>query len=197
MVDLLSNKEEFLKVQGFLNKKKSRKRYDWNISSMKLMPTELYANKEITVGGGKVALLKGSSVRLTGTTNFDGNKLEDGRIAVIDGVAIHIAIGDKNKPSHSVDFTKNILPAAFAYANLTLKQNDEVLIKLPITSIINGNDGFDGKYRDLGGYSLVLDKHAVELEIEFPDDVVAPTLDAGKSIHVSTIFRGFETYIKR
>ncbi|MDB0601340.1 hypothetical protein PL373_09300 [Tenacibaculum maritimum] len=199
-LNYLSNKEGVLRAFTFFKERYAEKPSIFTDgTSIKPMPSELYVNKEITVGGGKVSLLIGSTDNEIGVTNFDGNKLEEGRAFAIDGIGFHLAIADSKTKPYNVDFSKGLSGAdrkAFQFAILTIRQKNEVIASLPISSILNGQENTYNKYRDID-LSLIEPKTKVEIEIEFPEEVEAPTLADGKAVFVSTVYRGYETYQKR
>ncbi|MFL0077015.1 hypothetical protein V3A08_07450 [Tenacibaculum maritimum] len=198
MMNYLSNKEGALRALTFFIERHEEKPIFSSKSEIKPMPSEVYVNKEITVGGGTIDLLKGSANNEVGVTNFDGNKLDDGRAFAVDGVAFHIAIGDSGAHPYNVDYDKGVQSSEFQpfqFANLVLKQNNEILVKLPISSIENGKENFS-EYRDLD-LTLISPKTKVEVQIQFPDDVAVPVLDDGKALFVSAKFRGYESYQRR
>lgn len=197
-MNYLSNKEGALRALTFFRERHQEKPIFGKGDEIKPMPSEVYVNKEITVGGGTLDLLKGSTNNEVGVTNFDGNKLDDGRAFVVDGVAFHIAIGDAGAKPYNVDYDKGIASAEFQpfqFANLVLKQNNEILVKLPISSIENGKENFS-EYRDLD-LTLISPKTKVEVQIQFPDDVAVPSLATGKAFFVSVKYRGYESYQRR
>lgn len=198
-MNYLSNKEGQLRAFTFFKEEHAKKPIFSVGAEIKPMQSELYVNKEITVGGGKVSLLIGSTDNETGVTNFDGNKLDEGRAFAIDGIAFHIGLGDTKEKPFNVDFTQTLTGVqkmAFQFANLVIRQKNELIFSLPISSILNGNEGIENLYRDLD-LILIKPKEKVEVEIEFPDGVTPPTLEAGKSMFVSVVLRGYETYQRR
>lgn len=198
-MNYLSNKEGHLRAFTFFKEEHAKKPFFPVGAEIKPLESELYVNKQITIGG-KVPLLVGATDNELGITNFDGNKLEEGRAFAVDGVAFHVAIDDAGKSLGNVDFAKGLTSAEkapFQYANLVLRQKNELLVKLPISSIWNGKSSIDNDYRDLS-LTLIKPKDKVEVEIEFPDGVQNPaTLTAGKEFYVSAVYRGYESYSKR
>ncbi len=193
-MEFLPNNELFLKTATFLKKQLVYKGYDWNVSKMKPMDGELYANAKVEVGG-TVELLTGASTEVRGVTNFNGNKLVKNRIFVTDAIAFGYAIDDETKAEHEVEYVYNKIPAYLRHANIVLKQKDERVISMPIGSIINGREN-GSQYRQLGALALIEDDSLVNLEIEFPQGVKAE-IPEGKKLFVSFYMKGIETYIKR
>ena len=197
-MNYLSNKEGMLRAVTFFMEKHNEKEIFANGDEVKPIPSVLYVNKEIVVGGGRVSLLNGATNNEIGVTNFDGNRLEQGRAFAFDGVTIFVGIGNTGSKGYNVDFAKPLTSEqlkAFQFSNLVLKQNNEILLRLPISSIDNGKVDFSD-YLDLD-LTLIRPEKQVELEIEFPDEIEAPTLEAGKAIFVSPRFRGYESYQRR
>lgn len=198
-MNYLSNKEAYLRAFTFFQENHAMNPMFGIGAKIKPIESELYVNKAITVGGGKLPLLIGSTDNEIGVTNFDGNKLEEGRAFAIDGIAVNLTVSDASAKPYNVDFTKTLTGpqlAAFQFANLNLSQKNERLISLPISAILNGQEGSYKKYRELA-LTLLKPKDKVEIEIEFPDGVTPAALEDGKSIFVSVVFRGYETFQKR
>ena len=177
-------------------------------SGVNLTATELYANKEVAVGGGTTKLLTGSSVREVGITNFDGNQLEKGRIFTYDGVTILLGIDKKGTASSLVNYftLKNgsaEIKKAFDHignADLIIKQSNEIITSVPLRSIVNTQvASSDSVYRDLGSFEVLEDNKAVDINIEFPEGAEVPqsVLGAGNGLFISVVAKGFETYVKR
>lgn len=196
-MNFLSNQEGYLRVTEFLKDQITSKGYKWDTARMKPMDAELYANAKIEVGG-TVPLLTGASQEVKGVTNFNGNKLVKGRVFVADGIALGWAEGADDAAVHSLDYNYTSVPACLAQANLVLKQKDESVIKLPISSIINANGrGNESVYRSLSAFALIEDESVVDYDIEFPQGVQFSPETAGNKLFVSAYLRGFETYLKR
>lgn len=196
-MNFLANQEGYLGVTEFLKDQIHTKGYEWDTARMKPMDAELYANAQIEVGG-TVPLLTGASQEVKGVTNFNGNKLVKGRVFVADGVAIGWAEGADGTAVHSLSYNYGNVPACLAQANLVLKQKDESVIKLPISSITNANGrGRDDVYRTLNAFALIEDDSIVDYDIEFPQGVKYTPATAGNKLFVSAYLRGFETYLKR
>lgn len=195
-MEYFANNEAYLRATEFLKGQIIKKGYDWDTARMKPMDSELYVNKSIEVGG-TVPLLTGASVQERGITNFDGNKLEKGRVFVANGVAFSFVVDDKTKLAHGVTYSSADLPPALAFANLVLKQKDEVIIKIPINALTRANGRANASdYRELGALALIEDNAIVEFDIEFPQGAEM-TVATGKALFVSVSLRGFETYLKR
>ncbi|CAM1374399.1 conserved protein of unknown function [Tenacibaculum litopenaei] len=197
-MNYLANKEGMLRAMTFFQDTHNKKAIFQNGDQIKPMASELYVNKLVSIAGGKQSLLQSGSDNVVGVTNFDGNKLDQGRAFALDGVSFHAAIGDKGAKPYNVDYATGITKAqaqAFQFANLVLRQNNEILMRLPISSILNGKQEFS-EYRDLDLIMLIPQK-VIEVELEFPDEVAAPSVGDGKAIFVSVKFRGYESYQRR
>ncbi len=197
-MNYLSNKEGMLRAVTFFMDKHKEKEIFSNGDEVKPISNVLYVNKEIVIGGGRVSLLNGATNNEIGVTNFDGNRLEQGRAFAVDGVSFFVGIGDAGSKAYNVDYAKALSTEqlkAFQFSNLVLKQNNEVLFRQSISSISDGKLDYS-EYLDLD-LTLVRPEKQIELEIEFPDEIEAPVLEDGKAIFVSPRFRGYESYQRR
>lgn len=161
----------------------------------KLKPTdsELYVRKGVTPGGS-VNLLEGMSASEIGITNFDGQRLDADRIFVISEVTVNYGIATTGTSAKAVDYV-TALPLALKNSHLVVKQDNEVILKLPITSI-NESKSSDNRYRELEAFALLQDQRTTSVDIEFPAGAdLAP--GAGNTGYVEVLFKGFETYVKR
>ena len=195
-MNFLRNEEPYLRISEYLKYKNSMRKENekWNITAMKPMPSFLYANKKVDIGG-TVSLLTGSSVAKRGVTNFDGNSLVKGRVFVASGITLKYAIEDATTPEQDVAYSLVKMPNVLMQSTLVVKQKNEILIELPISDILaateNGNH-----YFKLGSFALLEDDTITEIEIQYPEGAKLP-LDAGKALFTSARLSGFVTYQKR
>lgn len=195
-MNFLKNNETYLRTTEFLLDQIRKKGYDWRVEKMRPMDGELYANAQVDPSGAQ-NLLTGSSKEEKGITNFNGNKLVKNRVFVANGIAFGWGQAAAGTAPHAVEYNYKEIPAFLAQATIVLKQHDEVVLKLPIASIINANGrGNQSVYRELGALSLIEDEAIIEYTIEFPAGVSA-SLEADKVLYVSAYLRGLETYVKR
>ncbi len=195
-MNFLKNEEPYIRITEYLKYKNSKRKENekWNIAAMKPMPSFLYANKKVDIGG-TVSLLTGSSVDKRGVTNFDGNSLVKGRVFVADGVTLKTGIAESATPEQEVNYSPFKLPNVIMQSNLVIKQKNEILINLPICDMvharINGNI-----YFKLGSFALLEDDTITEIELQYPEGAKF-ALEDGKSLFVSARLSGFVTYQKR
>ncbi len=195
-MNFLRNEEAYLRTTEYLKYKNSMRKENekWNIAAMKPMPSFLYANKKVDVGGS-VALLTGSSVAKRGVTNFDGNSLVKGRVFVASGIAIKCAIADEKTPAQDVKYSATSIPNVVMQAHLIVKQKNEILIDLPISDIVEASE--EGSvYFKLGSFALLEDDTITEIDIQYAEGAKL-ALDTGKALFVSSRLSGFVTYQKR
>lgn len=163
----------------------------------KIRPTdsELYVRKAVGSGGnGTVNLLEGLANSEVGISNFDGQRLDADRYFVVNALTVNYGVAATGTSAAAVNYT-TALPAGLKCANVVIKQDNEVLFRIPIASI-NESKSSDTRYRELGAFSLIRDQKTVRVEIEFPDGTdLAP--GAGNAGYVEVLLSGFETYIKR
>lgn len=195
-MNFLKNQEAYLRITEYLKDKNARRKDNekWNIGAMKPMPSFLYANKKVDVGG-TVSLLTGSSVAKRGVTNFDGNSLVKGRVFVADGITFKAVIADATTQEQHAEYSPHKIPNVLKQSNLVVKQKNEILIDLPICDIIEAPE--DGSiYFKLGSFALIEDDTITEIEIQYPEGAKLQ-LEDGKALFVSARLSGFATYQKR
>ncbi|TDQ22754.1 hypothetical protein [Tenacibaculum caenipelagi] len=195
-MNFLANQEMYLRTTEFLKDQIKKKGYNWNTGKMKPMDAELYVNAKVGTSGS-VNLLTGSTQEVRGITNFNGNKLVKERVYVANGVAFGSVVADAGANAASVAYNFNTAPDYLRFANLVLKQKDEVVMKLPIGSIINATGrSNDTVYRDLQAFAFIEDESLITYDIEYPEGVEANIPD-GQALFVSAKLRGLETFLKR
>ncbi len=188
-----SNKEDYVQVATFLGEQNARKGFGWEIGKLKPTPSELYVQGVITAGGTQ-DLLGGSTVQEKGVTNFDGNRLQKGRIFAISDVTVQYGTANGGTKPYNVSYGDE-LPAQLENATLVVRQKNEVIVKLPISAIQNAKKS-DNYYRALGAFALIEPEHQVEMSIEFPSGTSIKT-EGDKKSYIRVLLKGFETYSKR
>jgi len=134
--NILLNEEKFLRVATFLSRQAQRFNLTpEQMNRMKPTPSELFINTEFS-SGGNVSLLDGNTTQQKGVTNFDGNRLENGRFFVIDGVTILYGEAAAGTKVWDVNYNK-ALPAVLQSSDFVVRQNGEIIVKLPVAAIEN------------------------------------------------------------
>jgi len=161
----------------------------------KIKPQDGVLYVRSAVGGTNTQnLLEGKSNQEIGVTNFDGQILNSDRYFVIDSVTINYGVAATGTAAKAVDYS-TALPLALKNANLLIRQDNEVIVKLPVSDI-NEAKSSDERFRTLGAFALLRDQKTITLEIEFPaGGDLAP--GAGNTGYAEVLLKGFETYIKR
>lgn len=189
------NEESYTRVAEFLGMQAPKFGLTFEQAQrMKPTPSELYVNSQFSAGGN-VPLLNGNSTQETGVTNFDGNRLEAGRFFIIDGLTLQYGEADASKKVWEVAYDKK-LPAVLLSSHLVLRQNGEVIVKLPISAIENAKRE-DTFYRKLGALALIEPMQTIELSIETPAGSSITSANGSDKSFVRVLFKGMETYIKR
>ena len=180
--NILLNEEKFLRVATFLSRQAQRFNLTpEQMNRMKPTPSELYVNS-LFAAGGNVSLI-------------DGNSTQHGRFFVIDGITILYGEDDASKKVWEVDYKKD-LPAVLLSSDFVLRQNGEVIVKLPVSAIENAKKT-DDYYRLLGALAVIEPTQTIEMGIETPlGSSITPATSGHKSF-VRVLLRGFETYVKR
>lgn len=132
-----------------------------------------YLNANLSGTAGIKQLVDVNTKRIVGITNLDGNKFLTGRDVVLDGIRItEAAAGATNL--ESADFTGQLIPnAQILTGELTLVQDGNILIDLPISDIVNKSNGVV-EYRHLSHTPLVRADKEFEFYITYPNGVTAP-----------------------
>ena len=195
MNEYFVNEEQYHRVATFL----ARQAAKFNLSPaemarMKPTPSELYINTQFSAGGN-VPLLNGNSTQEVGVTNFDGNRLDNGRFFVIDAITLLYGEAAANKKVWEVDYNKEV-PAELKASHLVVRQNGEVITKLPVASIENAKKSQEF-YRRLGALAVIEPTQTVDVTIETPAGSTITPANASDKSFVQVLLKGFETYIKR
>ena len=189
------NEEQYQRVATFLANQAAKFNLSPDVMArMKPTPSELYVKCKFNAGGN-VPLLNGNSTQEVGVTNFDGNRLDNGRFFVIDSVALLYGEAADSKKVWEVDYNKEI-PAELKASHLVLRQNGEVITKLPVESIYQSSKT-DERYHRLGALAVIEPTQTVDLTIETPAGSSITTANGSDKSFVQVLFKGFETYMKR
>lgn len=195
MNEYFVNEEQYQRVATFLARQAAKFNLSPDVMArMKPTPSELYVNAQINLGGN-IPLLNGNSTQEVGVTNFDGNRLDNGRFFVIEAVTLLYGEADASKKVWEVAYKKEP-PAELLASTLVLRQNGEVIVKLPIVSINNAKRS-DEYYRRLGALALIEPTQTVDVTIESPAGSSITPANSGDKSFVQVLFKGFETYMKR
>ncbi|CEN51301.1 hypothetical protein [Capnocytophaga canis] len=195
MNQYFNNEEQYTRVATFLANQGGR----FGLTAeqamrMKPTPSELYVNS-IFSAGGSVPLLNGNSTQEIGVTNFDGNRLDAGRFFIIEAVTVQYGEAADTKKVWEVKYGDK-MPEVLESSHLVLRQNGEVLVKLPISAIQNAKK-METFYRKLGALALIEPTQTVELTIDTPSGSSITTSNGSDKSFVRVLFKGFETYLKR
>ncbi|UOB18592.1 hypothetical protein [Abyssalbus ytuae] len=198
MFGRINQKEKFLYVIAFLASIPTllSTNIKEKIDQGKVKPqdSELFIRANVGSGNNTINLLEGKTSKEIGVSNIDGQILNSDRYFVIDAVTVNYGIAASATSPKAVDFSTT-LPLALKNANLVIKQDNEVIINLPVAAI-NDAKATDERYRVLAAFALLRDQKTIEITIEFPSGSdLAP--GAGNSGFVEVLLKGMETYIKR
>lgn len=186
------NDEKYLQVEQYLLDVVRKKGITIPTHRMRLAAGEMMVSSKYSAGGSS-NLLNGNVAREVGVSNFDGNKLETDRYFVIDGVTIAYGEGNAADKVYAVEYDKEV-PAVLKSSNLIVRQNGQVLISLPIVSIINAKKKEDF-YRHLNGLVLLEPNQPVEIIIESPvGSTITPS--TGDTSFVRVLLKGYETLLR-
>lgn len=193
--NILLNEEKFLRVATFLSRQAQR----FNLTTeqmnrMKPTPSEIFVNS-LFAAGGNVSLIDGNSTQQKGVTNLDGNRLENGRFFVIEALTLLYGEAADGTKVWDVNYDKT-LPAVLLSSDFVIRQNGEVIVKLPVAAIENAKKT-DDFYRVLGALAVLEPTQTIEMGIETPVGSSITPATSGHKSFVRVLLRGFETYVKR
>jgi len=155
------------------------------------------AVRNLVVAGGDVDILQSYNSYVKGNNDFNGNKLANNRLFIIDSLTINYGTGvtaTVGEKYDSVNYT-TALPPALKSANLVIKQGDQVIRRISI-SAINEAKNTDARWYELHGFALLREDQTTSITIEFPSgsDLAAGANNSG---YVEVIFKGAETVAVR
>jgi hypothetical protein len=137
----------------------------------KVTDTTLYVTARVDGRSSIVKLTSDDTKKAIGITNFDGNKLADGRDAIIDGIKVVYAVG--LLALNNVDWSgATNLPKELANAELKLVQSNVILLSIPLRDLSLSND--DDNFRDIASTPYLASKEPIEWILEFADGVSIP-----------------------
>jgi hypothetical protein len=131
--------------------------------------TTLYLNSRVDGKSSIVKLTNDDTKKAIGITNFDGNKLADGRDAIIDGIKVTYAKGGLALNNVNWNGDKQPLPKELVNAELKLVQSTDILFSMPLSDLELSND--DDDYRDIASTPYLSAKNPIEWILEFADGV--------------------------
>ena len=155
--------------------------------------TVLYIVGEVTSGTTELFKQLTSEKQKVGFTNFDGEKLNSGRNAVIDAISITVATSTSATSPAGLDFSEKadpaILNAIFSWTNGRKK-----VIELPVFDVHNPNTtrSNDELFRGLGHLPILEANEINKCDFEFPVGVT-PDVTGGKRHWVRIALRVNQT----
>ena len=135
----------------------------------KVTDTTLYLNARVDGKSSIVKLTNDDTKKGIGITNFDGNKLADGRDAIIDGIKIIYAKGGLVLNNVEWNGNRQALPKELVNAELKLVQSNVILLNMPLSDLELSND--DDNYRDIASTPYLSSKEPIEWILEFAEGV--------------------------
>ena len=162
-----------------------------HIGRVALTDKTLYLNVNIKGQGGTISLIDVNTKREVGITNLDGNRLNAGRDYIIDGIRVmRGTTGAASVKSENYDVTGS-LDAAFANAEIRLKQDGNILLDMPISDIYNPR-AINEIFRNISTSPLIKSNMEYEFEIEYPKGVA---VSAGADLNVRFEFRAHQAKV--
>ena len=147
----------------------------------------LYLNAKITGASNTISLVDSTTKKVNGITNFDGNVLGLGKSFPISAMRVLYSNAGANETVANWQ-DKTTLPAELQNSVLTITQNNNVLVSLPLTDLQN----FANKeFRSLATVPVIVDRSPFTITIEMPKEA---RLDApvGKQCFFRLELKGIE-----
>jgi hypothetical protein len=192
----ITNKPKFLAVLGFIAilmgtiSAEAMKLYQ--DGNLKVTPKEHVIR--VAIGNGSVNLLEGQSTSTIGINTFNGQKLNDNRSFIADSITVNYGVAADGTTASNVAYT-TALPAALRAGALVFKQDNEVIFRVQLASVVEAKST-DARFKDLEGFQLLREDITTEVYLEMPAGAdLAP--GAGNSGYIEVIANGFETSAKR
>lgn len=134
----------------------------------RLNDATLYIAKVITGLSGVIEMLTNTTVKASGMSSFDKNVLEFGRNFVARKIRVLFTLdgGENNSPKTADWFNNDVMAGALINADLTIKQNDKVMISLPFTDL-QAHKYID--FRDLFDRPTFVHSSPITIEVRLPD----------------------------
>ncbi len=192
-----ANTEQFYKIRGFIDENKHLFHDNMQklIDQKRVVPraTSLVLRTEFTPGG-TVDLFDGvGASSSTGTNDYDGKELTNGRNIIGYGLTINCGIATTGTDPGAVQYT-TALPPAVRNGNFYILQNENVLRRFSIAEI-NEHKSTDGRFLPIESFLALIEQRTNGAKIETAKGV-AYDPGAGNSLYIEYILRGFETAVK-
>ncbi len=167
------------------------------VSVTKTEDTTLYIVANIGAGGNQ-ELFKSLSknVRVVGETNFDGNRLNSMRNAVIDGIQVIYGTAAVASPKiGDIDFKPQVVPAPLKNSEIRLVAENRQLFEIPVQDVLplaaatSNNDSF----RNLSHLPVIEAMKNATLNLDFPATYTALDTALNVSHWVKVLFRVSQT----
>lgn len=196
------NAQRFKEVVAYVGSKSSKlpvsSKAKLEQKQLGLRTNDLYIRKEIAIGG-KVSLIDSNTKQLAGISSFNGNKLSDYINHIIDKLKISYTNAATAYAGTEAGLVySKALPAAIKNAVLNIKQNDVVVLSMPISTINNANTGnkIMDDFRQLDNFEMLVSGENINLEIEFPAGATIPVVVGEERHFIELILGGFTTFPK-
>ena len=146
----------------------------------KLTDTTLIIAKDVSDKAGVIEMITNQTVRSVGESSLDKNFLEYGRNFVIRKARVlYTSDGGVTKSVKTADwFNNDVMSAALINAELTIKQNNEVIISLPFTDL-QAHKYID--FRDIFDRPMLVHSAPISIEVRLPEGTSIPASVDGKS----------------
>lgn len=174
-MNLLETKEKaFLKSAQ--EQLETQTRVDVEMGRIKLVDICQVLRTKVTGGASLVFLLESSTIFKKGISDWDGNKLPSKENIILSTLRLGYGAHATEVNPAKVKYERTLanVPASLQNASVIIKQNDKVLVKLPVSALMHeeksrevvGETGFD-----LKSLQLIKEQSPIEINLEFPEGV--------------------------
>ena len=140
----------------------------------KLIDTVKYIVKDISGASGIFPIMDSNTKRIVGKTNFDGNKFNPGRHAVIDSVKVEKATAGTTEESASF-IGDTTLPKELSNCEFRVEQKGLVPIDFPVNELNQPTANQKSTaYREISTSPVLVANEEIGMFIQFPAGVTAP-----------------------
>lgn len=134
---------------------------------------ELFIKFNITGASGIVDLIDTTTRKVTGISNFDENRLKEGRAFVFDKIALNYGTHATSAAAAAAIEYNVVAPAALQNADLVINQDGREVFRMQVRSLSNIETGQASadEYTQLRTLRHLVDAREIKLQLHFPPGV--------------------------
>lgn len=181
----------FLGMVSFLMPEQTRAAISAN--QLKITDTTVYIRKQFTPGN-TAKLIDGSTDKLVGITNVDGNKFDPFRNLVITDISVKYGKDASSTDAAAINYNSDAMPSSLRNAELIIRQGSRIVVSLPLSTFEPGKNAspsaIGADAYSLKTWAVLVEGQPFTCNIEFANNATI----AGTDNHfVEVQFFGAET----